>query len=208
MKNRVAESLTHKGHKVVISDLYGLGFSPVAQKWDFVTTAGGHFNYMLEQQHASKLDLAFSPDIVAEIQKLQAADLVIFIAPLWWLGMPAILKGWFDRILAMGVAWDTDKIYESGLLRGKQTMLVLSAAGPENYFSPTGAYKATSLQLLHPINRGVLAFCGMDVHEPFVVLDLLALDKQGKEQALNDLQFRMEHLEDSPSWLIRFPPLA
>src|SRR5581483_12164484 len=123
MKNEVVEALSHQGHKVEISDLYGLGFSPVAQKWDFVTTSGGHFNYMLEQDHAAKLDLAFSPDIVAEIQKLKAADIVIFLAPLWWLGPPAILKGWFERVMAMGVAWDTGKIFETGLLRGKQAMM-------------------------------------------------------------------------------------
>jgi NAD(P)H dehydrogenase (quinone) len=100
MKNVALEQLSAQGDTVVISDLYGQGFTPVAQKWDFVTTSGGHFNYMLEQKHAANLEMAFSPDIKAEMDKVLAADIILFITPLWWLGPPAILKGWFDRILA------------------------------------------------------------------------------------------------------------
>ena len=57
MKNVAAEVLTKAGHAVSISDLYGLGFNPTAQKWDFVTTSGGHFNYMLEQKHATRVQI-------------------------------------------------------------------------------------------------------------------------------------------------------
>jgi NAD(P)H dehydrogenase (quinone) len=164
MKNTAVEFFSREGHNVVMSDLYGQGFSAVAQKWDFVTTSGGHFNYMLEQKHAAKLDLAFSPDILGEIQKLQTADLVLFVSPIWWFSVPAILKGWFDRVLAMGVAWDGGKIYENGLLRGKQAMLMVAGGGPTQYYQENGRHKATSTQILHPINHGTLAFCGLDVH--------------------------------------------
>ncbi len=44
-------------------------------------------------------------DIDAEQRKLVAADAVIFQFPLWWLGMPAILKGWIDRVFAYGLAY-------------------------------------------------------------------------------------------------------
>ena len=106
MKNVAVEVLSTQGHSVTVTDLYGLGFSPIAQKWDFVATSGGHFNYMLEQKHAANLNMAFSPDVLGEIEKLKMAELVLFITPLWWSTVPAILKGWFDRVLAMGVAWD------------------------------------------------------------------------------------------------------
>src|SRR5262249_18466944 len=105
MKNVATQVLESQGHSVVISDLYGQRFSAVAKKWYFVTMSGGHFNYSLEQRHAANLEMSFSPDILGEIQKLKAADVVLFITPLWWLSVPAILKGWFDRVLAMGVAW-------------------------------------------------------------------------------------------------------
>ncbi|MEX1995209.1 MAG: NAD(P)H-dependent oxidoreductase, partial [Candidatus Saccharimonadales bacterium] len=140
MKNQAAEYLTRQGHSVTISDLYGQGFSAVAQKWDFVTTSGNHFNYMLEQKHAAQLNMAFSPDIVGEIQKIQAADLILFLTPIWWFGVPAILKGWFDRVLAMGVVWNSGQIYESGLLRGKQAMVIAAAGGPAHYYQENGKH--------------------------------------------------------------------
>lgn len=204
MKNTVTEELSEKGHNVTLSDLYGQGFNPSAQKWDFVTTTGEHFNYMLEQKHAAKLSMAFSPDIVAEIQKIQAADLILFVAPLWWMSLPAILKGWFDRVLAMGVAWDSGKLYENGLMRGKQAMLVLAAGHPTEYYQPDGAHRASIVQILHPINWGTLGFCGFNVHEPFVATNVLGLDQAGREKALKDLNYRIEHIIDSPQWLVYY----
>ena len=204
MKNLAIETLGRQGHSVVVSDLYGQGFSAVAQKWDFVTTSGHHFNYMFEQRHAANLDLAFSPDISAEIQKVRAADILLFVTPIWWFSVPAIMKGWFDRVLAMGVAWNGGKIYEQGLMRGKQAMMITGAGGPGEYYQENGRHKTTPIQMLHPINHGTLAFCGMNVHEPFVALNVLGLDQAGLEEALKELQFRMEHLIDSPQWLIHF----
>jgi len=204
MKNLAVEVLSHQGHAVVISDLYGQGFSPEAQKWDFVTTTGNHFNYMLEQKHAASLDLAFSPDILGEIQKLRVADVVLFVAPIWWFSVPAILKGWFDRVLAMGVTWDGGKIYERGLMRGKQAMLIGSAGGPAKYYQEDGKHQATVQQVLHHINHGTLAFCGFNVHEPFVALNVLGSDTAARAKALTDLHFRMQHLIDSPQWLTKY----
>jgi NAD(P)H dehydrogenase (quinone) len=201
MKNLAIEVLDRQGHSVAVSDLYGQGFNPVAQKWDFVTTTGGHFNYMLEQKHAARLDLAFSPDIVGEIQKVQAAEVILFVAPLWWLGVPAILHGWFDRVMAMGVAWDGGRNFEKGLLRGKQSMMILAGGGPAEYFKKDGAYQAGVDEILQPINRGVLAYSGLDVHEPYVALNVLGVTDAGRENLLKDLQTRLEHLVDKPQWL-------
>lgn len=204
MKNTAIEIMQAKGHKVVVSDLYGQGFNPLAQKWDFVTTTGNHFNYMLEQKHAARLDWAFSPDIVGEIQKIKEADLLLIVAPIWWFSVPAILKGWFDRVLAMGVAWDSGKIYENGLLGGKQAMMIVNGGGPNEYYAQEGRHRATAVQILHPINHGTLAFCGYNVHEPFVALNTFAAGDSGRQQMLTDLRYRLEHMLDSPQWLINF----
>lgn len=204
MKNLAEEILSRQGHSISVSDLYGQGFNPLAQKWDFVTTSGGHFNYMTEQKHAANLDLAFSPDILAEIQKVKAADIVLFIAPMWWFSVPAILKGWFDRVLAMGVAWDGGRFYEKGLMRGKQAMLIMSAGHPGNYYSHYGKHRATPLQILHGVNHGTLAFCGFNVHEPYVALNVLGANEPARTKLLHDLQYRMHHLVDSPQWLVYF----
>lgn len=204
MKNLAVQTLSAQGHNVTVSDLWGQGFSAIAQKWDFVTTSGGHFNYMLEQKHAAKLDLAFSPDITGEMQKIKDAELVLFVSPIWWFSVPAVLKGWFDRVLAMGVAWDSGRIYENGSFRGKQAMLIMAAGGPAQYYQENGRHKATATQILHPINHGTLAFCGFDVHEPFVALDVLGAGNDGRAKMLSDLQYRLENLSKSPQWLVKY----
>lgn len=204
MKNVVMQELTSQGHNVVQTDLYGQGFNAVAQKWDFVTTTGKHFNYMYEQKHAVDLGMSFAPDIMGEINKLQSADLLIIVAPIWWFSIPAILKGWFDRVLAMGVAWDSGKTYENGLFKGKQAMLMVSGGHPNDYYSLEGRHKASALDILHPINHGTLAFCGFDVHEPFVALNTLGKDKSGHEKTLDELRFRVKNMVASPNWLERY----
>lgn len=204
MKNLAYQTLSGQGHNIVISDLYGEGFNPLAQNWDFATSSGGHFNYMLEQKHAAKLNMSFSPDIVAEIEKIKAAELVLFVTPLWWASVPAILKGWFDRVLAMGVAWDGGKFYENGGFRGKQAMMIVAGGHPAEYYEENGIHKATARQTLHHINHGTLAFCGFDIHEPFVALNVLGLDDAGRAQVLSELQFRLENLVSSPQWLVRY----
>lgn len=202
IKNAAVQILEQQGHSVVVSDLYGQGFSAVAQKWDFVTTTGGHFNYALEQKHAAKLEMSFSPDILGEIQKLQTANLVIFITPIWWLSVPAILKGWFDRVLAMGVAWDTGKIYENGMMRGKQAVIFAAAGNPPEFFKENGRYKATPSQILYPITHGTLAACGFNVQEPQVVLNLLNAKPEEREQMLKNVTERIQSLVASPQWQV------
>lgn len=202
MKNVAVQVLEGQGHSVVVSDLYGQGFSAVAQKWDFVTVSGGHFNYSLEQKHAANLEMSFSPDILGEIQKLKAADIVLFITPIWWLSVPAILKGWFDRVLAMGVAWDKDKIFENGLLRGKQAMIIAAAGNPADFFKVDGRYRASPTQILYAINHGTLAACGFNVHEPYMALNMLASSPEERSQMLRDVDFRVQTLVSSPQWLI------
>lgn len=201
MKNAAIQNLERQGHSVVVSDLYGQGFSAVAQKWDFVTTSGGHFNYMLEQKHSAQLGNAFSPDILSEIQKLQVAEALLIITPLWWSSVPAILKGWFDRVLAMGVAWDSGRIYENGLMHGKQAMLAVAGGHPAGYYTPEGRQLATAQQVLHHINHDTLAFCGFNVQEPYIALNILGMNQEERDKALHDWSQRAQSLVSSPLWL-------
>jgi NAD(P)H dehydrogenase (quinone) len=202
MKNVAVQTLEGAGHSVVVSDLYAQGFSAVAQKWDFVTTSGSHFNYMLEQKHAANLEMSFSPDIVGEIQKIANSDIMIIVTPIWWHSVPAILKGWFDRVLAMGTAWDVDRIYENGLYRGHQAMLVAATGHPTDYYRADGRHKGTANQLLHPINHGTLAYCGFNVHEPFMATNIINTAPDIREKLLKDLQFRLQNLIANPQWLV------
>jgi NAD(P)H dehydrogenase (quinone) len=204
LKNLAVSSLMRQGHLVIESDLYASGFSPKAEKFDFTINSTKHFNYMLEQRFASSNGLAFAPDITSELDKISQADLIIFHTPIWWFSVPAVLKGWFDRVLVMGVAWDGGKIYENGLFRGKSAMLCAVAGGPKEYYQENGKHQATMKQILHPIHHGTLAFCGMDVLEPFVVYNALGQTKEGYEQVLKDYQFKIDNLLTSPTYLQKY----
>lgn len=204
LKNTAVSVLLSQGHTVLETDLYGSGFAAKAEKFDFTTIPTGHFNYMLAQKNAKLNNMSFAPDIVGELEKVAQADIIIFHTPLWWFSVPAVLKGWFDRVLAMGVAWDGGKIYEDGLLRGKRAMMCVVAGGPDDYYRPDGKHKATLPQILHPVHHGTLAFCGFDVIEPFLVTNSLGKTPEQSEKLIKDYQFKIDHLIDSPAFFSKF----
>lgn len=201
----IAQSvLGQAGHTIAMTDLYGIGFNPVAEKYDFNTMSLDHYNYMYEQLHASKHDLAYSVDIVDEIQKVKAADVVLFLFPLWWSAPPAILKGWFDRVLTMGTAWDDEHIFSTGHYRGKVAGVVVTVGEPESYYKPEGVQKATVTQMLYPLLHGTLAFCGFNVLEPFIAHGLSVANEFAISEQLEAFKFRLEKLETEPRFLYKF----
>ena len=204
LHNAAQSILTQQGHQVVTSDLFGVGFHPVAERYDFTTLSGEHYNYMNEQEVAAKHDLAYSPDIIEEIQKVKTADDVLFFFPLWWNAPPAMLKGWFDRVLTKGTAWDGNHLFSTGLLRGKAAGVVVSVGDPENFYRPDGLHKATVQQMLYPLLHGTLAFCGFNVLEPFVAYGLTAANDFGIQEQLRDCSVRLSNIESNPRFIYKF----
>ena len=189
---------------VVETDLYGVGFNPVAEKYDFNTLGCQHYNYMFEQQFAAGKDWAFSVDIVGELQKVQAADVIIFHFPLWWNAPPAILKGWFDRVLTMGTAWDGEHIFSTGMYRGKAAGVAVAVGEPESYYRADGVQKATVQQMLYPLLHGTLAFCGFDVLQPFVAHGLTVANSFAIEEQLVAYRTMLENLAVNPKFIHKF----
>ena len=128
----IVEALRSRGHEVsVLTSTYGVNCpEQTGQVYRWLETdlsfkiAGDSADLpkiirkeSINRRAFNRLCQAFSPDIVGEIEKLKAAEGVILVTPLWWSSVPAILKGWLDRVLAMGVAWDSGRIYQNGLLR-------------------------------------------------------------------------------------------
>ena len=81
----------------------------------------------------------FAPDIKAEMDKVVWCATLIFQFPLWWFSIPAILKGWVDRVFAMGFAYGGSHIYETGVFRGKR------ATAKPCHSRQAGQKKCTSL---------------------------------------------------------------
>uniref|UniRef100_A0A8B9EGD1 NAD(P)H dehydrogenase [quinone] 1 n=1 Tax=Anser cygnoides TaxID=8845 RepID=A0A8B9EGD1_ANSCY len=139
MAEAAASTLRDKGWDVTISDLYAMGFNPVLSRHDITGPPKDpkHFVYETEMGLAWK-EGCLSSDIVAEQKKIEAADLIIFQFPLQWLGMPAILKGWFDRVIIQGFAYSMSTLYEHGCFQKKKAMLSFTTSGLESMYSPRG----------------------------------------------------------------------
>lgn len=205
LKNVSLQLLESHGYGAVVSDLYAQGFNPTAEKYDFTVMSGDNFNYMHEQKNAALHSLGFAPDIVEEIKKVKEADVIIFHFPLWWSSVPAILKGWIDRVLAMGVAWDgRGQIFSDGLLRGKQALIVTTAAEPTENYKADGVHKGTVEQMLHPFLHGTLAYCGMDIWQPFVVYDLLNKTDEQRAQIIEMYRGHLDSMLKAPTYYSKF----
>jgi NAD(P)H dehydrogenase (quinone) len=167
MRDLAVATLTGAGHSVVVSDLYELGFNAVAGPADVTERANGNmFNLGMEQMHAAQTG-TFAPDIQTEIDKLMAADLLVLQFPMWWFSMPAIMKGWIDRVFAFGAAYDFGRTWNKGVFTGRRAMLAFTASAPEAAFLPDGR-NGDMERVLWPIHAGVLALCGYSVLPPFI----------------------------------------
>ncbi|MEZ2131268.1 MULTISPECIES: NAD(P)H-dependent oxidoreductase [unclassified Sinorhizobium] len=186
LKDLAVETLTAQGHSVQVSDLYGAGWKAVADRGDFIGQARPErLSYAAESRHAFASGTQ-SPEIDAEQQKLLWADAVLFNFPMWWFSMPAILKGWVDRVFAYGFAYGVgahggerwgDR-YGEGVLSGRRAMLTVTIGGREPHYSPRGVNGRLD-DLLWPIQHGILFYPGLEVLPPFVVYQSDRLTEDG-----------------------------
>lgn len=178
-----AAALRAAGHTVTESDLYGANFEPRSSRANFTSVHDpDYFKPQLEELHATEAG-GFAPDIEAELAKLEACDLMIWQFPLWWFGLPAILKGWVDRVFAMGRTYGGGRFYEQGVFRGKRALLSLTTGGPEEAYLP-GGFNGDLAGVLRPIQRGMLEFVGFSVLAPQVVYGPVRLEPAEREAAL------------------------
>ena len=160
-------ALEEEGHVTDVADLYAMNFDPVSDRRNFVGTANpDRFDQQVEEKAASATR-GFSAELQNEMDRLESCDVLILQFPIWWLGMPAIMKGWIDRVFAIGRTYGGGRWFDRGMMRGKRAMLAVTIGGTEQAYSPAGIYGAAQ-DVLRPINHGILAFCGFDVVEPFI----------------------------------------
>ena len=99
------ETLMGQGHEVIQSDLYGMRWKAVFDANDFPDRADPkRLSFIAESAHAYATGQQ-TDDVATEQAKLLSADAVILQFPLWWFGVPAILKGWIERVYAFGFGY-------------------------------------------------------------------------------------------------------
>ena len=100
----VKDKLLRLGENVEVRDLYKMGVNPCYGEDDMRKLHGGHAPH----------------DVVVEQKFIKAADKITIIAPIWWGYVPAILKGYFDRVFNHGFAYTNVNGGFKGLLGNKK----------------------------------------------------------------------------------------
>lgn len=198
LKDTAVETLSAAGHEVVVSDLYAMGFNPVAGPDDMTGELENpdFFSLATEQTKAYR-DGTTAPELLVEMQKLERADLVIFQFPIWWFGMPAMLKGWADRVFARGFAYVGGRKYDSGMFKGKTAMVVATTGTSADTYCPDGI-DGDILTVLWPLHNGLLRYSGFDVLPPFIAYMPGRVGDDGRQAYLNDYKKRLGVLDTTP----------
>jgi NAD(P)H dehydrogenase (quinone) len=176
--------------EVEVSDLYAMNFNPVPSHSDFTDyTPGERLDYYAEQKRAYDAG-TLSDDITTEIEKIRWCDLMILQFPLYWFSMPAILKGWIDRVFVPGFAFGGGAWYDKGGLTGKRAMICTTMAAFPQMMDADGINGLLDVNLW-PIQNGILAFCGFDVMAPFVANAVPYIEAEQREALLTAYAARL-----------------
>jgi NAD(P)H dehydrogenase (quinone) len=146
-KQIVMENLEKSEQEVIIRDLNALHFNPVLS---------------LEDMNGQRVG-EIADEVKREQDFISWADRIDFIYPIWWTGMPAIMKGYVDRVFSYGFAYRYDKGIQKGLLTGKQTIIINSHGKSNTEYESIGMDKA----LILTSDFGIFKYCGLEVQKHF-----------------------------------------
>lgn len=147
---RVRDRLSADGHTVDHLDLYAEGFDPLLLPEDEP-----------DWDDASK---DYSAEVRSHMARVAAADTIVVVFPVWWFGLPAMAKGWVDRV------WNRGFAYEPSSLQGKRMQWIGLAGATSGYFADRGFDRILDLQL----RVGVSEFCGITDATVHLLYDTLA----------------------------------
>lgn len=188
------EELRLQGHEVRVSDLYACGFNPVASRADFLRRhEPGYLNYALEQRHGQDTG-TLAPDIRSELAKLLWSDLLILNFPVYWCSVPAMMKGWFDRVLVSGVVYGGKRFYDRGGLTGKRA-LVAATIGAQPHMFQRGGIHGPIDEMLRPVLQGTLAYAGMTVLPPFMAWHVPYIAPEARAALLQDYRRHLASID-------------
>jgi NAD(P)H dehydrogenase (quinone) len=139
------EELQARGHSVVLRDLYGMKFNPVATIEDITGNRTGKI----------------APDVKVEQDHLVWADVIALVHPIWWIDRPAILKGYIDRVFALGFAYGYGANGPVGTFVGKRGIILSSAGSTQQHFDESGKMQAIRVAQ----DLGTMQFCNIEMIE-------------------------------------------
>jgi len=164
----VQAELKNAGREVSLRDLYAQNFNPVLSANDLAGMMQGQLQ----------------PEVKAEQEFVSSADLIIVIYPLWWAGMPAILKGYIDRVFTEGFAYRIDGPDLRGLLTGKKVLLITTTGAPQEMYEASGMFKS----MAQTTGEGIFQFTGMELIEHKYLCAIPYLTDENRKKMLEEVR--------------------
>ncbi|KPP58177.1 NAD(P)H dehydrogenase-like [Scleropages formosus] len=191
---------------VVVSDLYAMKFKASATAEDITGTLKNPQNFQYgEESLLAWQEGRLSADIVEEQQKVKEAELVVFQFPMYWFTVPAILKGWFDRVFTQGFAYTPEKMYTEGIFKDKKAILSFTTGSYESMCCPDGINGDINIALW-PLQNGILHYCGFQVLAPQIFWAVEHVTEEARQNMLEGWQKRLEGLLQEK--LLTFAPFT
>lgn len=141
--NTVVETLQSHNEEIVVRDLYNIGFDPVLSLND------------MQGQRMGKV----SDDVKTEQEHIAWAEQITFIYPIWWTGLPAMMKGYIDRVFSYGFAYRYEQGIQKGLLKGKKTVIINTHGKSHEEYEKSGIDKALTLTS----DNGIFIYSGLEI---------------------------------------------
>ncbi|MGO2024471.1 MULTISPECIES: NAD(P)H-dependent oxidoreductase [Brevibacterium] len=201
---RAGSSALAERYDVTVSDLYTQGFDPALSDRDLgsLSTVAGNVAGLAGEAYARG---EVEPEVRREQESLAASELLILQFPLWWYGPPAMLKGWFDRVLQTGFAQgETDedsglpRRYGDGRLLGRKALLIVTTGDDQRTLGPRGV-SGDLESLLFPLTHGALWYVGIEALDLHVVYNADGIGGAGREHEGRRLAERLRGVSSEPT---------
>ena len=122
IRDSFINGLENSGHNYILSDLYKMNFNSDMSEAEY------------KREAFYKLDAPLLPDVLAEQEKINSSDIIVFIYPLFWSEAPAKLVGWFNRVFTYGFAYGDNRTMKTL----DKALVLISAGNTLDYFEETG----------------------------------------------------------------------
>lgn len=165
----VVSELKIKNHEVIVRDLYELNFNPVLSGIDFAAFAEGKT----------------PADIQTERDYISWATNIVLVYPVWWIGRPAIMQGYFDRVLGFNFAFTVDENGARGLLKNEKALVINTAGTPEFIYD---AWPDSKSLISRPVAEGVLGYCGITNVKQMTFFGIAGSTDEQRAQILSEIK--------------------
>ena len=169
IKKTVGNILKEKGKSFETRDLYALGFDPVMKADDFIAIQQG----------------THLPDVKKEQELITKAKRLVIIHPIWWYSMPAILKGYIDRVFSYGFAYILEDEIKP-LLTDKEVIIFNTMGESKEQCENSGICPCLKKTI-----GGTFEFCGIKVLEHKFFFSVPYITDEDRKQMLDEVKEMM-----------------